>query len=46
MKERAALLGGKLFIEGTKNKGTHTQLILPLQNSNNPVLSNTMDFVH
>ena len=32
MKERAALLGGKLIIEGTKNKGTLTQLILPLKN--------------
>jgi len=29
MKERAALVGGKLIIEGTKNKGTRTQLILP-----------------
>ncbi|MGZ3861754.1 MAG: histidine kinase [Bacteroidia bacterium] len=32
MKERAALLGGKLFIEGTKNKGTRTKLILPFKN--------------
>jgi signal transduction histidine kinase/CheY-like chemotaxis protein len=32
MKERAALLGGKLIIEGTKNKGTRTRLILPLKN--------------
>jgi len=32
MKERAILLGGKLTIEGTKNKGTCTKLILPLQN--------------
>lgn len=30
MKERAILLGGKLIIEGAKNKGTHTKLILPL----------------
>jgi PAS domain S-box-containing protein len=32
MKERAALLGGKLIIEGAKNKGTRTKLILPLKN--------------
>ncbi|HEX7415195.1 MAG TPA: PAS domain S-box protein [Bacteroidia bacterium] len=32
MKERAALLGGKLTIEGAKNKGTRTQLILPFKN--------------
>lgn len=32
MKERAALLGGQLIIEGEKNKGTHTKLILPLKN--------------
>ncbi|HEX7412548.1 MAG TPA: sensor histidine kinase, partial [Bacteroidia bacterium] len=32
MKERAALLGGKLIIEGTKNKGTRTKLILPFKN--------------
>ena len=32
MKERATLLGGKLLIEGTKNKGTHTKLIVPLKN--------------
>src|SRR6185312_12965383 len=32
MKERAALLGGKLTIEGAKNKGTRTKLILPIKN--------------
>jgi signal transduction histidine kinase len=32
MKERAALLGGKLTIEGTTGKGTRTQLILPFKN--------------
>ncbi len=32
MKERAALLGGQLVIEGEKNKGTRTKLILPLKN--------------
>lgn len=32
MRERAALLGGKLLIEGTKNRGTRTKLILPLKN--------------
>ncbi|MGZ3919742.1 MAG: histidine kinase [Bacteroidia bacterium] len=32
MRERAALLGGKLSIEGTKNKGTRTTLILPFKN--------------
>lgn len=32
MKERADLLGGILTIEGTKNKGTKTKLILPLKN--------------
>lgn len=32
MKERAALLGGKLTITGEKNKGTSTKLILPLKN--------------
>jgi len=32
MKERAALLGGKLIIKGEKNKGTSTKLILPLKN--------------
>jgi PAS domain S-box-containing protein len=32
MKERAALLGGKLIITGEKNKGTSTKLILPLKN--------------
>ncbi len=31
MKERAALLGGELIIEGEKNKGTRTKLILPLK---------------
>ncbi|MHB8261377.1 MAG: PAS domain S-box protein [Bacteroidia bacterium] len=31
MKERANLLGGEFIIEGTKNKGTCTTLILPLQ---------------
>ncbi len=34
MQERAALLGGKLIIEGTKNKGTHTKLTLPFKNEN------------
>jgi PAS domain S-box-containing protein len=32
MKERAALLGGRLIIEGTENQGTRTKLILPLKN--------------
>src|SRR6185312_1963038 len=32
MKERATLLGGTLTIEGTKNKGTCTKLILPIKN--------------
>jgi signal transduction histidine kinase len=32
MKERAALLGGTLFIEGMKDKGTRTKLILPFKN--------------
>jgi len=32
MRERAALLGGKLIITGEKNKGTSTKLILPLKN--------------
>jgi PAS domain S-box-containing protein len=32
MKERADLLGGILTIEGTKNKGTKTKLILPFKN--------------
>jgi signal transduction histidine kinase len=32
MKERAALLGGKLSIEGEPGKGTNTKLILPLKN--------------
>ncbi|MHB8401777.1 MAG: sensor histidine kinase, partial [Bacteroidia bacterium] len=32
MKERAAMLGGKLTIEGTTGKGTHTKLILPFKN--------------
>ena len=32
MRERAALLGGKLIIKGEKNKGTSTKLILPLKN--------------
>jgi PAS domain S-box-containing protein len=32
MRERAALLGGKLIITGKKNKGTSTKLILPLKN--------------
>ncbi len=30
MKERAALLGGQLFIRGIKDKGTRTKLILPI----------------
>lgn len=32
MKERAALLGGKLTIEGIIGKGTRTKLILPFKN--------------
>jgi PAS domain S-box-containing protein len=32
MRERAALLGGKLIITGEKNRGTSTKLILPLKN--------------
>lgn len=32
MRERAALLGGKLLIEGTKDRGTRTKLILPFKN--------------
>lgn len=32
MKERAALLGGNLTIEGSKNAGTRTKLTLPLKN--------------
>lgn len=32
MKERAALLGGKLSIEGAPGKGTNTRVTLPLKN--------------
>lgn len=32
MKERVTLLGGEFTIEGKKNIGTQTKLILPIKN--------------